>query len=268
MTALAGHPRFDPRITLGLALSLALHGLLLTLGSGAAPERGGPAVSRLAVRLTDPSPAAPRRAEANDEPADDGNASEKPPPGAAGDRARASHANAEPVRAAPQRRHPEPQPEPAVERATDDVPASPPPAASRPGAESRSRPRPAPAATESRSPATKQRPARAQASEPGDAAVDRDALVERVRLALGRHFDYPLLARRRGWQGTVVLGFEMSAQGRIEHARVLESSGHRLLDRTALDALRHIDGIRGARTLLRGRTVELELPVVYRLTRG
>ncbi|WP_367156092.1 TonB family protein [Methylomonas sp. HYX-M1] len=50
--------------------------------------------------------------------------------------------------------------------------------------------------------------------------------------------DYPLSARQRGWQGTVVLRVLVAADGRAEQVNVQRSSGHEVLDESALDAVR------------------------------
>jgi len=49
---------------------------------------------------------------------------------------------------------------------------------------------------------------------------------------------YPRSARRRGMEGTVLLEVFVSAQGKPEKIKLLESSGHGVLDRAALSAVR------------------------------
>lgn len=49
---------------------------------------------------------------------------------------------------------------------------------------------------------------------------------------------YPSEARRRGWQGSVLLLARVGTDGGCLDARVLSSSGHRCLDEAALDAVR------------------------------
>ena len=49
---------------------------------------------------------------------------------------------------------------------------------------------------------------------------------------------YPAEARRRGWQGSVLLVARVAPDGACLEARVIESSGHRCLDEAALDAVR------------------------------
>ena len=44
---------------------------------------------------------------------------------------------------------------------------------------------------------------------------------------------YPIIARRMGWEGTVMLRLIVSVQGRVARADVVTSSGHDELDRAA-----------------------------------
>ena len=50
--------------------------------------------------------------------------------------------------------------------------------------------------------------------------------------------EYPLEARRNGWEGTVTLRFEMLADGTIGAIEVAHSSGHAILDTAARNALK------------------------------
>jgi protein TonB len=49
---------------------------------------------------------------------------------------------------------------------------------------------------------------------------------------------YPLLARKRGYQGTVLLEVLVSTDGKAASVRVSESSGHSILDRAAIKGVR------------------------------
>lgn len=49
---------------------------------------------------------------------------------------------------------------------------------------------------------------------------------------------YPAIARRMGWEGTVVLEVEVLADGRVGGVAVACSSGHEVLDRAAAEAVR------------------------------
>jgi len=53
-----------------------------------------------------------------------------------------------------------------------------------------------------------------------------------------RRLVYPPLARRMNWSGTVTLKFVVRNDGSADSIEVLKSSGHRLLDQTAMDTVR------------------------------
>lgn len=49
---------------------------------------------------------------------------------------------------------------------------------------------------------------------------------------------YPEEARRRGWEGRVLLRLSINAEGRVTRAEVIQSSGYRILDEAAARAVR------------------------------
>ncbi|MDW7772945.1 MAG: energy transducer TonB [Desulfobulbaceae bacterium] len=79
-----------------------------------------------------------------------------------------------------------------------------------------------------------------RAPAPETAAADTAATVRQaVPLSdLNRPPDYPELARRRGWEGTVLLEVEVAPDGRVRSVRVASGSSYRLLDAAALEAVR------------------------------
>lgn len=50
--------------------------------------------------------------------------------------------------------------------------------------------------------------------------------------------EYPALARKRGWQGRVLLAVAVGSDGSVQEVRVHGGSGHELLDEAALRAVR------------------------------
>jgi periplasmic protein TonB len=50
---------------------------------------------------------------------------------------------------------------------------------------------------------------------------------------------YPRMARRRNYQGTVLLDVRVSAKGTVAEVRLARSSGHGILDRSAMNSVRH-----------------------------
>ena len=85
---------------------------------------------------------------------------------------------------------------------------------------------------------------------------------------LRAHFQYPLIARMRGWQGMVKVGVRVEADGSLSHLRVIETSGYSVLDENSLRTVRAIAHVPRAAGWLQGRHVDLILPVKYRLSRG
>jgi len=75
---------------------------------------------------------------------------------------------------------------------------------------------------------------------------------------------YPLTARRRGIEGTVLLRVEIHAHGHCQHVRVKRSSGHAVLDRAAVEAVRQwrfVPARRGSQAV----TAAVEVPITFRL---
>jgi protein TonB len=97
-------------------------------------------------------------------------------------------------------------------------------------------------------------------------ALNRARIIARLREDLAQHFYYPPLARRRNLQGTVLLAFDVTNEGRIERIGIRKSSGYAILDlaaREAMQRLARLDWLAGK--LDRGR-MNIELPVIYKLT--
>lgn len=99
----------------------------------------------------------------------------------------------------------------------------------------------------------------------GTQPPDSEAMPGTIHYEAGTNLtpwpDYPMLARRRGWEGWVLVGLRVAPDGSPRDVRVLESSGFPLLDRAALDTL--------ARWQLPGRAafddVWIEVPVQFAL---
>jgi protein TonB len=88
----------------------------------------------------------------------------------------------------------------------------------------------------------------------------RDTLLELVT----HNLRYPAIARRKGWQGIVVLQLRIESGGEISRLQVNESSGYPVLDRAAVECLQ-LASIPQARRWLNGEAVEILVPVEYRL---
>ena len=102
-----------------------------------------------------------------------------------------------------------------------------------------------------------------------DTGADDETLRAQVRgrlqHALVAHFNYPLIARRRGWEGVVRVGLRVEPDGQLSGLRVIDSSGHALLDRAALDSLQQVGRLPDVMGWMQGRRLDMVLPVRYRL---
>ncbi|QKT02684.1 TonB family protein [Ectothiorhodospiraceae bacterium 2226] len=170
-----------------------------------------------------------------------------------------SHPPSPPRTAAPAEAKPTPTPTP-TPRDDAEAAAAPPPAAS-------AAPRPTPPAERAIAPLA---PPPRTAPVPNEAqlahARARHHALREARTELARHFRYPPLAQRNGWEGTVVLGFRVSEDGAIEEIVIARTSGHGLLDRAARDALARVGRLHGFAGARGVGALDLELPVIYRLT--
>jgi protein TonB len=104
----------------------------------------------------------------------------------------------------------------------------------------------------------------------GDSAPKEDELRTRIRALimsdLARHFAYPWIARQRGWEGNVLLRFNVEANGQLSGIHVVRSSGYEILDVSAIESLRQVGHVSNREVALSARLLDVPLPVIYRLT--
>lgn len=92
-------------------------------------------------------------------------------------------------------------------------------------------------------------------------AVDSASIGRQLLTSLQDHFSYPLRARRKGWEGDVLLGVDLDEAGVIAEVRLLASSGYATLDQAAMASMRAVGVLEQH---LSGR-LTVEVPVRYRL---
>jgi periplasmic protein TonB len=78
---------------------------------------------------------------------------------------------------------------------------------------------------------------------------------------------YPSVALRAGWEGTTVLRVEVFANGTPGVVKVVESSGHKILDKAAIEAIRTAK-FQPARYGNSATNSWVEVPISFRLSRG
>ena len=103
-------------------------------------------------------------------------------------------------------------------------------------------------------------------------ALNKKLVLQYLQGELSRHFSYPRLARLRGWQGKVLLKFELKKSGSIENIFIAKSSGYAILDRAASKSLAKIKRISETdsrfKEWLDNNNTNLQLPVIYRLQKS
>jgi len=98
----------------------------------------------------------------------------------------------------------------------------------------------------------------------GERAEARGRYLERnyayIRDAIQQGIAYPAMARRMGWEGKVVVSFQVLSDGSVRDVRVVQGSGHSALDRAA------VEGVRKAAPFPKPPAEAVIItPVVYRL---
>jgi protein TonB len=87
---------------------------------------------------------------------------------------------------------------------------------------------------------------------------------EKLFRILNDYFKYPAIARRRGWEGEVLLSLSIEYDGRLDNIHLVKSSGYTLLDNSAIEAVNKIKSIPGEYETV----VNIQIPVIYRLREG
>jgi TonB family protein len=98
-----------------------------------------------------------------------------------------------------------------------------------------------------------------------DTDETHNQLLGELQTRLSRYLVYPPVARRRGWEGTVLLGMRVESDGHLHQLRIDRSSGYTVLDHSALNSLNRMGRLAEATTWLKGREMDMQLPVIYRL---
>ncbi|MDQ1362268.1 MAG: periplasmic protein TonB [Pseudomonadota bacterium] len=95
--------------------------------------------------------------------------------------------------------------------------------------------------------------------------VQADFIRQKISGEFSRYFYYPEAARRRNWQGDVVLQFNLLPDGHLDQIRIHQSSGYTSLDEAAVHALQQVQPQLELASLTDAGILHV-LPVSYRLT--
>lgn len=86
-----------------------------------------------------------------------------------------------------------------------------------------------------------------------------------VKKRLAAYFEYPFMARRRGWEGEVLLSVHLDPNGSMSNIEVTQSSGYGVLDRAALKSAKKAKGVPAVIGWLAGRHFDMVVPIHYQL---
>lgn len=104
-------------------------------------------------------------------------------------------------------------------------------------------------------------------TKPVSSNVIRAKLLTKIKTKFTQHFNYPRIAQRKGWQGKVLLAFNINKQGNISAIQIKDSSGYAVLDQAAHHSLSKIKKI-----TINNWPFNMEqafkLPVIYKLYEG
>ena len=95
--------------------------------------------------------------------------------------------------------------------------------------------------------------------------VAAEFIRQKISNEFSRYFYYPDAARRRHWQGDVVLQFTLLPDGHLNQIRIHQSSGFTSLDEAAVQALQKVEPQLELALLTDTGSLHI-LPVSYRLT--
>lgn len=96
--------------------------------------------------------------------------------------------------------------------------------------------------------------------------AQRNFTLGEIQNRLSRYLLYPKRARRRGWEGDVMVGFNVSSQGFLSNIHLRQTSGYSLLDSAALTAIEKVINIPLSQWNGNFHPITMVLPVSYRLT--
>lgn len=95
-------------------------------------------------------------------------------------------------------------------------------------------------------------------SNPTGGGVESHSLINQIRASIEKAKGYPILAKKRGREGSVIMEFSINGKGWPENIRIVRSSGIDLLDTEARDTIIRaapFPHVKGA----------IEIPITFRL---
>jgi len=96
----------------------------------------------------------------------------------------------------------------------------------------------------------------------------KQKVLNHINTELKKYIIYPVTARKRGWAGLVMIGFQFTDAGMIRNVHLSKSSGFPILDQSALSAFQQISHIHFIEAIPIKHLKMLQLPIEFRLVEG
>jgi TonB family protein len=101
----------------------------------------------------------------------------------------------------------------------------------------------------------------------GKGRGDLGSYLGNARLRIEKAKRYPREARRRGWEGKVVLSFQINRKGEVAQIKLVQSSGYQELDEEGIATLRRASPF-SPPPWAHEEKLEVQIPLVFRLEEG
>ena len=98
----------------------------------------------------------------------------------------------------------------------------------------------------------------------GKGSGDLGSYLGNARMRIEKATRYPREARRRGWEGKVVLSFQINRKGEVAEITLIQSSGYPELDEEGIATLRRASPF-SPPPVTDEEKLEVEIPLVFRL---
>lgn len=83
--------------------------------------------------------------------------------------------------------------------------------------------------------------------------------------AISKHKKYPKIAAMRNWQGEAIVELELDGNGKLKSKKIVQSSGHDVLDKQALEMVEKALPFPAPPEALRGNSFTITVPIPFKL---
>jgi len=83
--------------------------------------------------------------------------------------------------------------------------------------------------------------------------------------AISKYKKYPKIAAMRNWQGEAIVELELDGNGKLKSKKIIQSSGHEVLDKQALEMVEKALPFPAPPDVLRGNNFTITVPVPFKL---